>query len=588
MIHRLAVRVFDDAPPQEIVLPQSVQQYHELWRYIDGFRERDEPTFQALLRCWTAGDGYFLLRFVMAAGRNAWNHFRHEPHFDREEHIHIARVIQFDPAMDDTVLIGARGLGKSSHFDADDLRQLLLDPMYCVLYFSLTAKLAEQHAALVGEEMEKNDLLKFAWPDRFWADEAERRSEGSVVPWGPSTGYNIKRPFTRLEKSIEAASFEYQLPTGKHPDRRRYDDIEADRSVRSELTQETLDDRWTSSQHLTSSRRSRRVTGTYYHPNALMVRLSLELGMKRMLFPGEDTSRPAPPAEAGPLGGTPANGFTREELWKTLEQMGGAEKDPEGNWRKTTNARALTDYGRQVACDSLAGEATKLDWRLLRQYDGDGKRFAREVNVVVCADCSKGAKDPTAIWVWGLSRSREFIWLDGEYQLVDPKARRELLHEVCARWVYLGAKVEQLRLEQFGQAQYIEDQQEFWNERPAFPAPRIVKCNDNRSPGRGEGKTWSIYERWQPQVAAGKVLIPKEMWRMDERGVPIDLVAFFKAHEWDMFPKGKDNLFDASKLIWEDKKRVGELPWPKEWDHMLDALNQRKPEKPHYQSGGIM
>lgn len=588
MLHRVHVRVFDDEPLQEIVLPRTIDQYHELWQHIDSFRETDQGTYQALLRCWTAGDGYFLLRFVMSAGRNAWNHFRHEPHFDDPAHIQLARIIQFDPAMDDTVLVGARGLGKSSHFDADDLRQLLLDPMYCILFFSLTKQLAEQHAALLGEEMEKNELLKFAWPDRFWASEQERKGQSSMVPWSASQGYNIKRPFTRLEKSIEAASFEYALPTGKHPDRRRYDDIEADRSVRSELTQDTLEERWTSSQHLTSSRRCRRVTGTYYHPNALMVRLSLELGMKVAKFPGEDTDRPAPPEHAGPLGGTPSNGFTREELWRTLEQMGGAEKDEDGNWRKTSNARALTDYGRQVGCDPLAGEAAKLDWRWLRVYDGDGSRFAREVSVVVCADCSKGAKDPTAIWVWGLTPDKTFIWLDAELRVVDPKARRELLHEVCQRWVNLGAKVEQLRLEQFGQAQYVEDQQEYWNERPAFPAPRIIKCNDNRSPGKGEGKTWSIYERWQPQASCGKVLIPKEMWRTDERGVPINIVEFFKTHEWQMFPKGKDNLFDAGKLIWEDKKRVGELPWPKAYGGMLDMLNQPRQKQVNSQSAGIM
>lgn len=565
MAHRVSVRVFDDLAPVEITLPSTLQGYAELWGAIQGHRQAgDEAGYQALIRLWTAGSSYFLLRYVMSAGRDAWDRFRHEPHFQHPVHLELAHRVQFDPEMNDTVLIGARGLGKSSHFDADDIRTILVDPNHATCYFSLTKDLAKKQLAKIMTELDNNEVLKAAWPDRLWKSQEERDATGQRIPWSENA-LCIKRRTSRPEQSFEAHSFEYALPTGMHFDRRRYDDIEADRSVKSDITQETIEERWVSSQNLTSSERERRVTGTYYSPSAMMVRLSTEYGLKRALYPGEDVSDPVPPDQAGPLGGRPVNGFTREHLWARLKDGGGAEF-VDGKWRKTTNQRAIIDYGRQTACDPQAGEATKLDWRWIRFYEGEGHRYAKNGTIVICADCSTGASagsDPTWIWVWLLTKEKEFWWVDSERRVVDPLERRRFIHEVVQRWINYGANVAQLRLEQFGQATYVQDQEAYWRDMPAFPAPRVVKCNDNRSPGLGEGKTWSIYERWQPQAAAGKIVFPQELWRVDERGVAVNLVQYFRQFEYEMFPRSRtDDGLDAAKLIWEDPKRVGELPWP--------------------------
>lgn len=592
MSYRVRVRPYDDQPEVEVVLPATVQAYAELWRAVQDFHAKgDMEGFRMMIRLWTAADQYFLLRFVMSAGRDAWDKYRHEPHFQHPVHIELARKIQFDPDMDDTVLIGARALGKSSHFDADDIRTVIVDPNHATFFFSLTKQLAQKHLACIQQELETNLVLKDCWPERFWKNAEERQAMDSRIPWSEAGGLRIKRTTSRPEQTFEAHSFEYALPTGMHPDRRRYDDIEADRSVKSELTAETIEDRWVSSQNLTSSLRERRVTGTYYSPSAMMVKLTTEYGMQRVIYPGEDINDPVPPEIAGPLGGRPVNGFTRDHLWQRLKDAGGAEF-VDGQWRRTTNARALIDYGRQTGCDPQAGEATKLDWRWIRRYEtGQVDTASRRGTVIVCADCSTGAYDPTWIWVWLLTPEKEFWWIDGERRVVDPLKRRELIHEVCQRQVNLGLDLPQLRLEQFGQATYVQDQEEYWRLMPNFPAPRVVKCNDNRSPGRGEGKVWSIYERWQPNAAAGKILFPAQMIRMDERGVPVDLVAYFKQFEWEMFPKSRsDNGLDAGKLIWEDPLRVGEIPWPRDRyarQQEQEARMRRYQQRGNYQSAGI-
>jgi hypothetical protein len=592
-LYRVAVRPYPDQPPVEVELPATIEQYRELWARIAREQEAlHQETFKALLRIWTAADQFFLLRHVMSAGRHAWSAFRNEPHFDAPVHIELARKIQFDPNINNTVLIGARGIGKSSLFDADDIHAKLLDANHTTCVFSLTKDLAKKHLEAIQRELDTNELLKFAWPERFWKDDDERTKAPGRPSWTVSQGLCLKRTSARPECSWEAHSFEFQLPAGLHFDRRRYDDIEADRAVERDLTAQTIENRWVSSQNLTSSLRQRRTTGTYYSPGAMMVKLGSIYGLEVLLYPGEDTKDPVPPEFAGPLGGRPVNGFTREELWTRLRDAGGAEKLPSGTWRKTSNQLAYVDYARQTACDPMAGEALRLEWALVRFYDAAlhvdaiPLRLATGTTIVVCADCTPGTgSDATAIWVWALTRDKEFFWVDGEQRVMQPAERKKTIHDVCQRWVNAGAAVRQLRLEQFGQAQYVTDQQEYWNALPRFPAPEIKKCNDNRSPARGEGKTWSIFDRWQPNLASGKVVFPREMWRMNELGTPIDLVAFFKSFEFGMFPNGKDNLLDAGKLIWEDPQRVGELPWPKESRYL-------EPPKPvvaqSYESAGIL
>lgn len=601
MIYRVRVKVYEDAPPVQVDLPGTLQEYAELWASIQGQLQSGQlETFRALIRLWTAADQYFLLRHVMSAGRDAWDRYRHEPHFQHPVHIELARRIQFDSNMNDTVLIGARALGKSSHFDSDDIRTVLVNPNHATYYFSLTKLLAQKHLSIIQQELDTNAMLKECWPDRFWRDTDERLSTDSgKVPWSEAAGLRIKRTTTRPEQTFEAHSFEYALPTGMHPDRRRYDDIEAERQVSSELTAETIEARWVSSQDLTSSLRGRRVTGTYYSPSAMMVKLHTEYGLTPAVYPGEDTKDPVPPEEAGPMGGRPVNGFTREHLWDRLKDKGGAEF-VDGKWRRTTNQRAMIDYGRQTACDPQAGEATKLDWRWIagvageRFYDGDGLQYAKLGTVVLCADCSTGAYDPTWIWAWLLTPDKEFWWIDGERRVVDPLARRQLLHDVAQRLINYGAELVQLRLEQFGQATYVQDQETFWATMPSFPAPQVVKCNDNmraEKVGRGEGKIWRNYERWQPHCAAGKVRFPRQMIRIDERGVPVDLVAYFKQFEFEMFPKSRtDNGLDAGALIWEKEERVGALPWPKDrYDSHMEAIRARMAHQhgQSYQSAGI-
>lgn len=552
MRYSSTVQVYPDDPQQQIYLPETLEEYGQLWETIE--REAvNYDTWRAMMRLWSAGDHYFLLLFVLSAGREAWNEWRHEPHFKHPDHIRFARQIQFE-GTDDAVHIGARGFGKSTHFVADDLRNKLEDANHASCWFSLTRELAQKKLGIVQNELTVNRALLSLWEDRFWEDPAERAGSAK---WSLKDGLTIKRTSTRPEQSFEAHAFEAALPTGIHPDKRYYDDIEADESVTSPVTASTIEDRWVSSQNLASSRRQRAVTGTYYSASGMMKKLSDKYGLKVVLFPGEDLEKPAEGEEAGPFGGTPSNGFTREELWARLKDAGGADQR-DGKWRRVANQKADGDYGRQIACDAQAGEAARLDWKWIQFYDGEGRDVGRTMHTIVCVDASNGATktaDPTWIWVWGLTAAKDLYWLDAERRVLPPKERKELIYQVCSRWRDLSYLC-QLRIEQFAASEFASGQ-EAYHQEMGFSVTTL-KCHDNQ-----KSKLNRIYDRWQPPCQSGRVFFPRRMLRADEKGNMVDLVAYFKTFEFGMFPGPRtDDGLDAGGLIWESEAKVGTLPWP--------------------------
>jgi hypothetical protein len=161
-----------------IWLPDTLQQYAELWRTIEALRSRGPSGYaewRAMMRLWSAGDHFFRLVFVLTAGRDAWSPYRGEAHFWHPTHIDIARWCQFGDH-DASYLVASRGLGKSTHLTLnDDIGQKLLNPNHASVTFSHTREFAEKHLGIKMEELRKNDLLKELWNDRFFEDPDETR-----------------------------------------------------------------------------------------------------------------------------------------------------------------------------------------------------------------------------------------------------------------------------------------------------------------------------------------------------------------------------------------------------------------------------
>lgn len=533
-----------------IYLPDTLEEYRELWGMIE--RERTEGSYQrwrALMRIWSAGDLFFFVLFVLKVGREAWSKYRHEPQFWHPSYLELARVIQFDGSK--AVIVASRRLGKSTFATlGDNMQRKLRDPNDATCIFSLTRELAEDHLTPIMTELRENDLLRETWSDRFFWNPLD----ASGVPFGLKTGVRIKRRSSRAEESFEARAFATRLPTGMGYDRRYYDDIEADTTVQSDVSMEVAEERYISSQDLRSSGGDDINIGTYYHPGGLVRKLHKEYGRKLFLFAGEDLSvKNVPPDKAGPLGGLPSHGFTREQLWDIWKDKGCV---------KSTLARA--SYGRQIACDPLAGESSKLNLKLIRRYDEDPREIAPHGTIYVCVDAATGtvkngeitvAADACFCWVWLLHPSKTFWWIDGWKKRLPPAKRKLEIFRTAQEWNAIS-HVAAIRIEQYGQAEYVQQQLVFNWERNLFLPVQI--CNDISSSKRDRE-----YERWDALLAEG-VYFPRDMWREDEDGNPIDLVAHMLENELGEFPKPlSDHGLDAGALIKEPVRgEVTPLEWP--------------------------
>lgn len=550
---------------ERIELPETLEEYHELWTYIDGFRERGEVEgWRALMRLWSAGDAYFRLVFVLTPGRDAWSKHRGEPHFWHPVHIEISRWVQFGDHNRE-YLVASRGIGKSTELTLnDDIGRKLIDPNDASCVFSHTREFAGKHGAVKKNELETNDLLKGLWPDRFWQD-----PQKEAPSWGIVEGLTIMRSSTRMEPSFSVHAFVYKLPVGMHFDKRYYDDIEEEQAVGSEEMMAKIESQFISSQDLSSSKRERAITGTYYHPAGLMRRLETERGMKAMIFPCEDLSDKPPAEEAGPFGGRPINGFTREDCFEVLEQKGGV-----------ASVKARRSYAFQNLCDPRQAEPVRLDPAFIGYYDVAAAVIATRCNLYVCLDPSPGRDNPSWLWVWGAHEDGRVYWLDSWRKRLSPGRRNAEVYLSILHWQQVsGGRVRQVRIEDYGQAGASEGQLEYNTERGLYLP--IVKCADP-----SKHKMDRAFERWDPALTGDRIRFPRQMMREDQDGEVLDLVAYFIERELKEFPRPvTDDGLDAGGLGFDAKAGSMEHPRPDTAPEEFEPEEEFGPE--HHLALGI-
>jgi hypothetical protein len=521
------------------------------------------------MRLWCAADLFFFMLYVLSSGREAKYPYRNDSlHFWHPIHLWYAREIQFDS--NQVVDIAARGFGKSTwKTHADNLRQGLCDPNSTSCIFSHTREFASKHAAKNGDELRRNDLLKEIWIDRLHIDP---RKEAAT--WSVSTGYEINRSSVRHEKSFEAHAFVTGLPAGSHYSRLYFDDIETEKNVTNAEQMEVVQERIISAQDLVeSSAAPRYYTGTYYDPNGAMMWLQTDLGLRARVLPGEDLSRMIGAELGGPLGGTPVF-FEREDLHKKLRDRGGAN-----------SPKARLSYARQIACDPMAGAATRLNSGLVRWYEDDPLQLAArpDFTLVACFDPSKGVEDPSFLFIWGLREDHGLYWIDGFRRRMVPGVRESELFKVCNEWARVG-RLEQIRIENFGQSEVAERQETYNTERRLYTP--IIQCK--YSAPNIEDKRMRIYGRWEPALAAGRVFFPtRGILSQNDAGDRVNLVTYLLGDEMKFFPMCRhDDGLDAGSLIWEPEQIVGPMPWPTR-RYEAPVASSSSPTGGTFMSGGI-
>jgi hypothetical protein len=224
--------------------------YLDIFTAVANGRCDANGTFRALV----LDDLFFLVYFVLGikiANHKFW--------------VDACKDVESGPTSR-TVDVWARCHGKTSVITiAETIQCICRNPNITVGIFSHTRPIAKGFLRSIKQALTQSEMLKAWFPDVFYAD-----PEREAPKWSEDDGIIVKRVSYQKEATVEAWGMLEGMPTGKHFDRRVYDDIEVADLVDSPDIVRKLRDRFELSQNLGTSGGTERIIGTYYTHEGLL------------------------------------------------------------------------------------------------------------------------------------------------------------------------------------------------------------------------------------------------------------------------------------------------------------------------------
>lgn len=537
-----------------LIKPTTLAEYAELREWLDSLRDSGKLSeWGEAMRWYSLNDLFFFLNEVMSDGRHIHSEFGH-PFYWHERYVRYCQAVEWQAENGGGLDSSGRGSGKSSvRTKAFSIQQMLKYPNLSICIFSFTKDAAKRHFTNIMDELQKNKLLYALFPEVLYEDPQDA-AINSETTWSKTDGITVKRDIIRAQPTLSYRPFIGGTPTGGRFDILHYDDVEDDKVVGSKIFLEKLHSTYDATIPVLTPVAVPQpvlfVTNTVYAENGLVKRLINKFNKedvdrrKIICYKAEDLGVDGD----GPLGGEPQYPYTASILKKFYDEP-----------------REKEMYGLQFLGDPIATSQRTLHRDWLRHFPGDPRAWGAGKSIYICIDPSKGVEDPMCIWVWALGDDKRFAWVDGSLKKLDP-ARREFWDEIylIARSWADTARLVEIRVEQYGQATYVEQLDKELKQR-GFYVP-VVKVQNIKNQWSQKLNAWSgkydrIYNRWAPPGQKGEILIPTPVSeggpglpRFDEKGRMVDLVEEFLYKEWLKFPKPiTDNMLDAGSLIWENE-----------------------------------
>lgn len=173
-----------------------------------------------------------------------------------------------DGPKSDTLDLWAREHWKSTIITlAENIQDILNNPEERIVIFSYTRDTAKVFFNELKQNLERNEFLLRLFPDILWEDT-------NKAPEWSEEGISVKRKSLAKERTVEAWGLLSGMPTARHFTKRVYDDIVTlDLVSNPKLMQETKD-KFDMSENVGSDGDRRRVIGTYYHHDDVLVYLA--------------------------------------------------------------------------------------------------------------------------------------------------------------------------------------------------------------------------------------------------------------------------------------------------------------------------
>lgn len=398
--------------------------------------------------------------------------------------------------------------------------------------FSFNRGIALDFVSQIKSEFEKNDMLKFLFPDVLY-QEPQKQAE----MWSTMGGLIVKRNSNPKEATLEGWGLVDSMPTGRHFVLRVYDDVITEKFARTaEMIAKTTES-WELSLNLGARGGYERYIGTRYNYNDTY---------RTMLARESAIPRIYPATEDGTVNGTPVL-LTPEELARKRRDMGPYV------------------FGCQMLQNPVADETQgfKRDW-LLYYHNRFHTAGMNLYLIVDPASKKKKSSDWTVMAVIGLGPDGNYYLIDLVRDRFNLTQRADMILHLHRKW---GIKFP-VGYEEYGLQADIEHIQ-------------TVQADDNYrfaiTPLGGKIQKEDRIKRLVPLFESGKFYLPDSIPYTQYDGKTVDLIEIFINTEYEPFPAlTHDDMLDCIARILDENMHA---LFPKHEEHKDERYSSRRSRK---------
>ena len=329
--------------------------------------------------------------------------------------VKMAKMVEDGPKTK-TLDIWSRFHFKSSLITiAETVQYHLRNPEECTGIFSFKKPAAEDFLDSIRKTFEK-PIIKFAFPDVVYEN-----PQTQSPSWSTQNGIILKRKNTsRKESTVEASGLIEGMSTGKHFERRIFDDIETADVTHSVEEMEKCFSRFEMSSYLGTGNDTdiERVVGTFYNHAGPLVRI-----MEKQNTDGTPAyiSRIIPGTDDGTINGNP--------VWMSEARL--------------EEEKTKEHFNSQILCDPTPKDARKFNSEYLNEIDPE--MIPRDIIKFMVVDPAgddhgKGG-DAWAIMVCGISPKPDDIGASSVYimqAIIAPLNESEAPEEIVRMYLSGG------------------------------------------------------------------------------------------------------------------------------------------------------
>ena len=465
---------------------------------------REKGMLKQVIRRLIQTDRFYLLVYVLNRkdADNNWVYAR-------------CREVEKDPH--DHLDLWAREHYKSTIITfAGTIQQICINQEVTICIFSYIRPIAKSFLVMIKQELEKNEVLKWAFDDIFWNDPI-KDSRKYKFKWSEDEGLTVKRKSNPNEKTLEAWGLIDGQPTSKHFMLRIYNDVVTDKSCTEEMIKKTTAG-WQLSQNLGRRGGHEWYEGTIYHHADTY---------KVIKDSGEVKPRIYAATMDGTLTGHPRF-LTENELAKKRKKMGSRV------------------FAMQMLLNPNLAVRAGFDRSQIRYWDGVNTTGLNIYILVDPASKKKKKSDFTVFWVVGCGA-------DGNYYILDLIRDKLSLSERTSTLFSLHQKYKPKAVgyEEYGAQSDVEHMEIVMAElNYRFHITRLGGNLDKHD----------RIESLEPEFEEHKFYFPRTRPRVMWDGTYVDQIQQFIDDEFVVFPFGEhDDMLDGLARI-KDKKLMVIFP----------------------------